>query len=87
MTDIKGTLVGSLGLVITVASGWYVVRGPFFGYPIPPAEYLLAACGVFIIAMYLFAWGLDKNYRSYRTERPNIDEEQNQTLDMPFGPR
>jgi hypothetical protein len=87
MTDIKGTLVGSLGLVITVASGWYVVRGPFFGYPIPPAEYLLAACGVFIVAMYLFAWGLDKNYRSYRTERPNIDEEQNQTLDMPFGPR
>ena len=87
MTDLAGALVGTLGMVITVASGWYVIRGPFFGYPIPPAAYLLAACGVFIVATYLFAWGLDRNYRSYKTDRPNIDEEQNQTLEMPFGPR
>jgi len=87
MADIKGLFVGTLGLAIAVASGWYVVRGPFFGYPIPPAEYMLAACGVFILAVYGFAWGLDSIYHADRTERPNIDEEQNQTMDMPFGPR
>lgn len=87
MPDFKGLIVGALGLVITAGAGWYIVRGPFFGYPVPSATNMLAASGVFIVAVYCFAWGLDRNYRSGATERPDIDEEQNQTMDMPFGPR
>jgi len=87
MTHTTGLVVGLLGLVTSLASGWFVVRGPFFGHPIPPVELLLAACAIFIAATYLFAWGLDANFRSEETERPDIDEQQNQTMDMPFGPR
>lgn len=87
MPDFKGLVVGALGLAVTIAAGWYIVRGPFFGYPVPPATNMLAASGVFIVAVYGFAWGLDRNYRSGKAERPDIDEEQNQTMEMPFGRR
>lgn len=87
MTHLRGLVIGLLGLVASLASGWYVVRGPFFGYAIPPVEHLLAASAVFVAATYLFAWGLDANFRAETTDRPDIDEQQNQTMDMPFGPR
>jgi len=82
-------LVGLVGLVAALGSGWYIVRGPFFGLQTPPPEYMLAACGVFIVAMYTFAWGLDGAYAGQETERPEMDDEEahNQTLDMGFGPR
>lgn len=87
MTHKTGLVIGTLGLIASLASGWFVVRGPFFGYAVPPVEHLLAACAVFIAATYLFAWGLDANFRADDATRPDIDEHQNQTMDMPFGPR
>lgn len=87
MGDLKGIVIGSLGLIASLSSGWFVIRGPFFGYLVPPVEHLLAACAVFIAATYLFAWGLDVLFRAEETTRPDIDERQDQTMEMPFGPR
>lgn len=87
MGEATSSLIGLIGLAVTLASGWYIVRGPFFGLETPPPNYILAACGVFVVAIYVFAWGFEGVYRERASDRPEPDEEQNQTLDMGFGPR
>ena len=87
MASYTGLAIGSIGLFVAIWSGWFVVRGPFFGYPIPDVRYLLIACAIFIVGTYLFAWGVDLNWQLRESERPNISEHQDHTLDTGFGPR
>ncbi len=47
-----------LGLVVTVGSGWYIAKGPFFGFATPPLPYILGATGVFVFGIIVFGWGL-----------------------------
>ncbi|WP_435361123.1 hypothetical protein [Haloarchaeobius sp. DFWS5] len=58
MGRILGTLLMLVGTVVTLGSGWYVAKGPFFGYATPPLTHVLAAAGVFVAGMLVFAWGL-----------------------------
>lgn len=87
MTHNTGLLVGACGLFVALYAGWFVVRGPFFGYPVPPIQYVLAACGVFLAATYVFAWGVNANYKLHQAQRPDISDTQDQTLDTGYGPR
>lgn len=47
-----------LGLAVSLGSGWYVAKGPFFGFATPPLQYVLAGAGVFILGVIVFGWGL-----------------------------
>ncbi|WP_435317153.1 hypothetical protein [Haloarchaeobius sp. TZWSO28] len=58
MGRILGTILELVGLLVTVSSGWYVAKGPFFGYATPSLQYILVATGVFIAGILLFGWGL-----------------------------
>lgn len=88
MANNIGLVIGGCGLFVALWAGWFIVRGPFFGYPVPPLNHLLVASAVFILGTYIFAWGVDINWKLHRgVERPDIDEHQDHTLDMGFGPR
>lgn len=87
MTHNTGLVVGGCGLMVALWAGWFVVKGPFFGYPVPPIQHVLAACGVFIAGMYVFAWGVDLNWQLHKAERPDISEHQDHTMDTGYGPR
>lgn len=88
MANYIGLLIGGCGLFVSLWAGWFVIRGPFFAYPIPPIEHLLVASAVFMLGMYIFAWGVDLNWQLHRGHgRPDIDEHQDHTMDMGFGPR
>ena len=52
------TAVMLLGLVVTAGSGWYIAKGPFFGFGTPPLAAILAATGVFVFGIIVFGWGL-----------------------------
>ncbi|WP_435344561.1 hypothetical protein [Haloarchaeobius sp. HRN-SO-5] len=46
-----------VGLATSVGSGWYIAKGPFFGYATPPLPNVLAAAGVFMVGIIAFVWG------------------------------
>jgi len=50
-------VVGAVGLVVTLGSGYLVVRGPFLGGPTLAPRPLLATLAVFIVGVAIFAWG------------------------------
>jgi len=54
-------LITVLGAILTGSTGWYVVRGPFFGYPVPPVEYMLVAAGAFLVGTIVTAGGLSRS--------------------------
>ncbi|WP_267642220.1 hypothetical protein [Haloarchaeobius amylolyticus] len=58
MGRILGRILELLGLFVTLSSGWYVAKGPFFGYATPPLEYIMVATAIFIGGIILFGWGL-----------------------------
>ena len=49
--------VTAIGLAITAATGFLVVRGPFFGGPTLEPLPLLAALGGFIVGIVVLSWG------------------------------
>ena len=64
------TAVMLLGLVVTAGSGWYIAKGPFFGFATPPLASILAATGIFIFGIVVFGWGLSSRIDAGRgTER------------------
>ncbi|WP_435334945.1 hypothetical protein [Haloarchaeobius sp. TZWWS8] len=58
MGRILGTLSTLLGVLVTLGSGWYIAKGPFFGLATPPLTHLMVATGVFIVGILLFGWGV-----------------------------
>ncbi|WP_256297871.1 hypothetical protein [Haloarchaeobius salinus] len=64
------TAVMLLGLVVTVGSGWYIAKGPFFGFATPSLPAVLGATGVFVFGIIVFGWGLSSRIDAGRgTER------------------
>ncbi|MFC4406471.1 hypothetical protein [Haloarchaeobius iranensis] len=58
MAAYLSTTVMLLGLVVSLGSGWYIAKGPFFGFGTPPLPYILAATGLFVFGIIVFGWGL-----------------------------
>lgn len=87
MAHTRGLLFGGCGLFVALYAGWFIVSGPFFGYPVPPLHHVLIACGVFLVGTYVFAWGINANWQRHQSERPEISDKQDQTLDTGYGPR
>ena len=58
MTAYLSTAVMLLGLVVSLGSGWYIAKGPFFGFGTPPLASILAATGLFVFGIIVFGWGL-----------------------------
>lgn len=56
-------VVGAVGLVVTLGSGYLVVRGPFLGGPTLAPRPLLATLAVFIVGVAIFAWGITQYAR------------------------
>lgn len=76
-----GALAAVVGAVAAAGSGWYIVRGPFFGGPLPALEFIIPAIAVFILGLLLFAWGAGIVENHVGSERPDIDEEHDHTMD------
>ncbi|WP_439028651.1 hypothetical protein [Haloarchaeobius sp. DT45] len=68
MGRILGTILELVGLLVTLSSGWYVAKGPFFGFETPPLQYILLASGVFITGILLFGWGLSGRVTAARQD-------------------
>jgi H+/Cl- antiporter ClcA len=78
----KAGFVGALGGVLTAMySAWFIVRGPFFGYELPPRWLLLAACATFITGLIVFAFGVNVISGASTNQRPDIDEHHDHTMD------
>lgn len=49
-----------LGLAVTLGTGFFLMRGPFFGGGLlEPIPLILALCG-FVVGIVAFAWGLTR---------------------------
>jgi hypothetical protein len=78
----KAGAVGALcGVLTAMYSAWVIVRGPFFGYEVPPQWLLLAACGTFVVGLMIFALGVNIISGLTTGQRPDIDEHQDHTMD------
>ena len=55
-TYIRG-LMALIGTAIALYSSWYLVRGPFFGGPLPETEMIPVAVAGFICGIIALAWG------------------------------
>lgn len=75
---VVGTVIGGF---VALYSAWYIIRGPFFGYPIPPRWTLLVACGTFIIGALLAAGAAQIAVGSRTGDRPDIEDEHDHTMD------
>lgn len=58
MRQFLSTVVMLCGLAVSLGAGWYVAKGPFFGFATPPMPYVLAATGGFVLGIIVFGWGL-----------------------------
>jgi H+/Cl- antiporter ClcA len=76
-----GVLGALFGALTSMYSAWFIVRGPFFGYQIPPRWMLLTACGSFVLGLIIFALGVNIASGMRTSERPDIDEQQDHTMD------
>lgn len=55
-------LLTLFGLVVTVVSGYLVIRGPFLGGALLPPEWLFVALLAFIVGIVTLAWGAAKAF-------------------------
>ncbi|SEO78305.1 hypothetical protein SAMN04487948_105113 [Halogranum amylolyticum] len=55
----------ALGLLLTSATGYLIVRGPFLGGPTLGARLLLVALGGFVVGLVVLALGGSKLARVY----------------------
>jgi len=81
MIEKVGAFGALFGALVTMYSAWFIVRGPFFGYEVPPQWMLLTACGTFIAGLIVFALGLNIVSGATTNNRPDIDEQQDHTMD------
>lgn len=70
-----------MGAFIALYSAWFIVRGPFFGRPIPPMWTLLVACGTFIVGAFLTAGAAGAVVGARTGDRPDLDEQHDHTMD------
>ena len=81
MAVVIGYGVMFVGLWLSLYSTWILVRGPFAGYPLPSGELILLATGGFVVGVVLFAWGVQRVLFSSGSERPDLDEQHDHTMD------
>ncbi|MFC6988953.1 hypothetical protein ACFQJD_09955 [Haloplanus sp. GCM10025708] len=64
LAEVVLSSVTLVGLVVTVASGYLIVRGPFLGGATLEPMALLAALGVFVVGVVVTAWSGTKYVRA-----------------------
>jgi hypothetical protein len=65
-----GIGLSTVGLLVTVLSAWYLMRGPFMGTGLPPTANLLASISILIVGLLLLRSGLNSViHHSGETER------------------
>jgi hypothetical protein len=52
--------IASVGLAVTLGSGYLIVRGPFLGGPALDPVPLFGSFGAFVLGIVLFSWGSTK---------------------------
>ena len=57
LPQLVASVVGGVGLVVTLGAGYLVVRGPLLGGSTLAPRPLLATLAVFIVGVAVFAWG------------------------------
>ncbi|WP_251330308.1 hypothetical protein [Haloplanus pelagicus] len=66
MTSVVGraaAVVGVVGLVVALGTGYLVVRGPFLGGATLSPRPLLATLGAFVVGVTVAAWGMTRYAR------------------------
>lgn len=65
--------ISIVGLVIALSAAWFIVRGPFFGGPLPPKEHIVGAAAWFVVGTMMIGWGSQRVFDIGGTERPDVD--------------
>ncbi|MFB6136552.1 MAG: hypothetical protein ABEJ04_07305 [Halobacteriaceae archaeon] len=62
---IPGAVTTAVGTLVTVYTGYLVVRGPFFGGAVLDPVPLMVALGGFLVGVMALAWGTTSLVRNY----------------------